>query len=71
VKDKINNQNVYDFLSEQMKENLKGLWENKISEVYLGEWKEGSKHGFGRLWKLKYWYSGQFSNDLPHGLGAE
>ncbi len=29
------------------------------------------KHGFGRLWKSNYWYAGQFSNDLPHGLGAE
>jgi hypothetical protein len=71
VKEKIKTQNVYDFLSEQIKDNLKRLWESNISEVYLGEWKEGSKHGFGRLWKPKYWYAGQFSNDLHHGLGAE
>ena len=46
------------------------LQKYKIDQIYLGEWKEGFKHGFGRLFKYNYWYSGQFSNDLPHGLGA-
>ena len=42
-----------------------------IDEMYLGEWKEGNKHGFGRIWKKDYWYAGQFSNNVPHGFGAE
>jgi hypothetical protein len=63
--------NIYDFLNNGLKNGMSILEEYKIDEIYLGEWKEGVKHGFGRLWKAKYWYSGQFSNDLPHGLGAE
>jgi hypothetical protein len=58
-------------LNEEIKKGMKLLWERGVTEVYLGEWKEGSRHGFGRMWKPKYWYAGQFSNDLPHGLGAE
>ena len=44
---------------------------HNIEEIYLGEWKEGCRHGFGRLWKKNYWYSGQFSNGFYHGFGAE
>lgn len=64
--------NIYDFLNEGLKMGINTLLkENKIEEIYLGEWKEGAKHGFGRKWTNEYWYSGQFSNDVPHGLGAE
>ena len=63
--------NIYDFLNDGLKHGMRILEDFKIDEIYLGEWKENVKHGFGRLWRANYWYSGQFSNDLPHGLGAE
>lgn len=63
--------NIYDFLNYGLKNNMNILSQYKIDEIYLGEWKEGVKHGFGRIWKHNYWYSGQFSNDVQHGLGAE
>lgn len=63
--------NIYEFLNLGLKNNMSILEQYKIDEIYLGEWKEGAKHGFGRVWKKNYWYSGQFSNDVPHGIGAE
>ena len=63
--------NIYDFLNEGLRHGMNILKDYNIEEIYLGEWKEGAKHGFGRIWKENYWYSGQFSNDVPHGLGAE
>ena len=63
--------NINSFLNEGLKNNLDIMEKYKIDEMYLGEWKEGNKHGFGRVWKKDYWYAGQFSNNVPHGFGAE
>ena len=63
--------NINLFLTEGLNNNLDIMGKFDIEEIYMGEWKDGLKHGFGRLWKIDYWYSGQFSNDLPHGFGAE
>lgn len=63
--------NINSFLTEGLKNNLDIMDRYLIDEIYLGEWKEGGQHGFGRLWKKDYWYSGQFSNNMPHGFGAE
>ena len=63
--------NINSFLTDGLKNNLDIMEKYHIDEIYVGQWKEGCKHGFGRLWKKDYWYSGQFSNDLPHGFGAE
>lgn len=62
--------NINTFLTEGLKNNLDIMDKYLMDEIYLGEWKEGVKHGFGRLWKKDYWYSGQFSNNMPHGFGA-
>ena len=63
--------NVNTFLSEGLKNNLDIMEKYRIDQIYIGQWKEGTKHGFGRLWKQNYWYSGQFSNNMPQGFGAE
>ena len=63
--------NINTFLTEGLKGNLEIMEKYKIDEIYIGEWKLGSKHGFGRQWKKDYWYAGQFSNGVPHGFGAE
>jgi len=63
--------NINTFLTDSLKNNLDIMDKHNIDEIYIGEWKEGNKHGFGRFWKKDYWYAGQFSNNLPHGFGAE
>ena len=40
--------NINTFLTEGLKGNLEIMEKYKIDEIYIGEWKLGSKHGFGR-----------------------
>lgn len=39
-------------------------------EIYIGQFSNGFRHGFGRLFTEKMEFSGQFSHNLYHGLGT-
>jgi len=40
-------------------------------EVYKGSFKHGKRNGKGTLMTSKFFYSGQFENDKPHGSGMK
>lgn len=63
--------NINTFLTDGTKNGMDIMQRYRIDEIYLGEWRQGFKHGFGKLWRKGYWYAGQFSNDLFHGFGVE
>lgn len=42
----------------------------KAKEVYIGQFSNGFRHGFGRLFNEDMEFSGQFSHNLYHGLGT-
>lgn len=39
-------------------------------EIYIGQFSNGFRHGFGRLFTETMEFSGQFSHNLYHGLGT-
>lgn len=41
-----------------------------MEELYIGEWSHGFKNGFGKLWTIDNWHTGQYAKDKPHGYGA-
>ena len=38
--------------------------------IYIGEWKNGKRDGFGYMGTPEQTYCGQWKNDTPHGMGT-
>jgi len=51
----------------------RGVYQHKDGQAYIGEWKDGKMHGFGKLYfkNKKLRYEGEFKNGLFHGTGTE
>jgi hypothetical protein len=46
-----------------------GIYSNKGTESYCGEWKDGAFHGWGICCQNDEKYIGQFKNDKREGQG--
>ena len=49
-----------------------GRYQFNNGSYYQGEWKEGAKHGKGKLAIVEYYiYEGEWRDDVKHGTGEQ